>query len=189
MTKVALSNLLVDSRLSLRYHGGHCCGVKHLASFEGIKPDSLLSEVSLGDPMFLTSTGFYYLLPGAWQNSARTFPREIAVLRLYRILDYAVNISSAQRIEVTLIERQKEQWEPILLEMGFKQVGEDTLNSNTGQLISTYWLVYSNSRTKKRLPALTETLGKNWAKVNKEQMALQKKYEDSLTKASPAPFF
>lgn len=174
--------------MCVRPHGGHCCGVKHIASFEGMRPKTILQDVtkarSRSDfPFGGASPGHnayypgYFIIHSGYSNTEVVLPEEPAAVRLLRLLDWCTSQWWAQRLEVTLIPRQRADWEPVLLDLGFKLVGGDpTRNSNTHNKIYTYWLVYDQKDENLKLPNMVETYGPKYGlKIEKEKKAPPKK--------------
>lgn len=160
---------------TIRYHGGACCGIKHIASLEGYNPTTQMSTFTEGDRKYYgTDTGFIHLTPGSYLPSGSDFPelpKEVAALRLFRLIDILTNAMAAHRIEITLIQRQKPVWEQILFNIGFKEIGQHK-NSNSGNIVTTYWLVYDQNVPELKLPRLLETLG---VEYGYEKKAVKKK--------------
>jgi len=182
-----MSSEVYSCSMSLRYHGGSCCGSKHIAPFEGYGPKDILAALSVGaaSSQYPSNGGTYHLFPGQY---SRTYdlplPEEPAARRLYRILDLCVKVSLAQRIEVTLVDFQLKDWREVLEECGFKLTSEHR-NGNTYRTIYTFHLVYDTKATDTSLHPPKDGYLKAYGdkyKVKKDPP------KASAKKSAPAPF-
>jgi len=124
-------------QMKLFFHGGKCCGIKHIEGFNAT-PDSLVCAEEEGhfrdnDSMgWDVTTEYPFFTAGA--------PEETGRERLDRYLNYLLEHRPGGIVEVVLVHYQKEMWHDLLTEKGFKIVSQ-TLNSNSSNVIYVYHLI------------------------------------------------
>jgi hypothetical protein len=129
--------------MKITFHGGECCGVKHISGFSH-DPTSKLEAYINPKPF----SGAHPDQNGASVNSAKNFfygeaPKETEVERLDRYIAYLDKVRPFGVIEIVLCDYKKswldqtKDWAPILLERGFVLV-TDCINSNSGNRIYIY---------------------------------------------------
>lgn len=138
--------------MNIRFHGGHCCGIKHIDNL-GYNPDCIIS-LKKGQP-FRTRDEYAHdydndddynpdLDGDCFESSSDFFteeaPKETAKERFLRLVDFIYRKrGSSQLIEVTIMTEEdswlcQSRWVPVLEDAGFKVVSEFR-NVNSGNFI------------------------------------------------------
>lgn len=118
----------------LVYHGGNCCGVRHVYSM-GADPTSLILPKKASEP-------FNSQRPYVVQNLyTRERPAETRLQRLEAYLEFQRAEQDAGIIEIILSSNQAVGWHDSLIALGFKEVSRHR-NSNSGNDILIYHLCY-----------------------------------------------
>lgn len=137
----------------LSYHGGGCCGVKHIWGFYH-NPKTIISAIGK-----LPSPG-----QAAWYQKKSFFfepvPAETGIERLDRYLKHMEKTQPGALIEIFLAEYKHDKgicqishgWPEVLLERGFV-ASEPFVNSNTNNLITRYTLVTTKDKSKAKAQA------------------------------------
>ncbi len=140
----------------LSYHGGACCGIKHIHDM-GTNPNSLCKALDEQDEHSLDMYGFtmYTVRPDKnfhWEKA----PEEKKVDRLDRYLNFLRKHRPKTLVEICLIEKSpnysfsvQTAWFPILEERGFKKVRR-FINGNTGKTIAVFHLDLGKKVIKKK---------------------------------------
>lgn len=125
----------------LSYHGGHCCGVKHIWNFP-TKPESNVASL---EECPLASKDHYM------RFANKAYPQEKAIERLDRYIEHMRIHQPKGLIEIFLIKHshpiydQLTGWKDVLLERGFV-ASEPFQNSNTNNWITMFTLVVGQAR-------------------------------------------
>lgn len=128
--------------LKLVFHGGECCGMKHIFGFYGNKPNS--PQPAIEKLVKANKHDFYGIsvrsdLPFFSEHA----PEETTLERLDRYLDFLRRNRPSGIVEVCLGDwnciPQKTHWHEPLTERGFKLVNEN-FNSNSGNEFQVYHL-------------------------------------------------
>lgn len=169
--------MIGHDEMVLRYHAGHCCGVKTIEGFwrnpaDNVRAlfkytpsktvpgstcvryqDDWVEELrhnhdKRGNP--ITSTDrFYY----------EERPREPAIERLKVYLDYLAKVRPSGMVDCYLVDSQVRLWDKTLKDLGFTVVNR-WKNSNSGGYISCYQLCYgqpAEKSAKKVVPSFAST--------------------------------
>ena len=142
----------------ITFHGGRCCGIKHIHNL-GFSPAFVQPELKAQHregtkPYDPTKDGddwkaSYHL---NWFDEAA--PQESSTNRLKRYLDFIKKYSPGCVVEIVLMSgatafNQIKNWGPVLESLGFREVGGEFKNSNSGRLLQIYHLVFQNGVTVK----------------------------------------
>lgn len=104
--------------VALNHHGGSCCGISHIYSFPRFMPSGTDSRyIKNADEAEMRVR---FLISKYWADSSRKLTKDKN--RLY---------------EAVLEEKQRKQWEPVLLNIGFECVSEFT-NTNSNHRVYVY---------------------------------------------------
>lgn len=138
----------------LSYHGGGCCGVKHIWNFpaDPKTPISALNECRIGEQPYKR---FF----------SKAAPSETAIARLDRYIKYMHEVAPGNLIEIFLAEYKNNRpmcqishgWPEALLERGFV-ASEPFVNSNTNNLITPYTLVLVKGKSNVKQAPLRQTI-------------------------------
>lgn len=138
----------------LSYHGGGCCGVKHIWNFPADPKTTIaaLNECSIGEQPYKR---FF--------NKAA--PSETALARLDRYIEHMHKAAPGNLIEIFLAEYKGNKpmcqvshgWPAALEERGFV-ASEPFVNSNTNNLITRYTLVLVKGKSNVKQTSLRETI-------------------------------
>jgi hypothetical protein len=142
----------------ITFHGGRCCGIKHIhnlgASPAFFQPELKAQEREGNKPYDPTKEGddwdASYKLN--WFDEAA--PQETSTDRLKRYLDFIKKYSPGCVVEIVLVSsgpyyKQVDHWGPVLKSFGFREVGGQFENSNTGAFLQIYHLVFQNGEVVK----------------------------------------
>lgn len=148
--------------LNLSFHGGECCGIKTIAGFGlygGDTQPALKSEEASNPDRYgrsvTSSTNAFY----------KEAPSESTEERFKRYIEFCKEWRPQGCIEVALARSpydscdswsQIKLWEPLLFEHGFKVTVPEFLNSNSGNYVQIYHLVYDATKEKPAAPAPAE---------------------------------
>jgi len=130
--------------LTMHCHGGKCCGISHIQGFQGNPKYSSYEQVTVlrkdanvadSERCMNPGTNLYY----------GPLPSETNEKRFLRYLKFIKKLQPKGLVEVTLVSYQKKDWDEILTREGFKIVTE-FLNSNSGNTVSVYHLVYPEKK-------------------------------------------
>lgn len=125
----------------LSYHGGGCCGVKHIWNFP-TKPE--IEVNALGECIIADKNNYM-------RFANKAYPREKAIERLDRYIKLMEKTQPKGLIEIFLIKHshpvydQLTGWKDVLLERGFV-AGEPFQNSNTKNWITMFTLAVGQAR-------------------------------------------
>lgn len=128
------------SYLLMRYHGGYCCGIKHIHGF-GMNIARKEPEINSKPVPLEGGTYIVNIRADKWGSplTKEPIPEESTVERLDRYLKWCEEQHRFGVTEATLTAGQAKVWEEILLQRGFKKVTE-CLNSNSCNRICIYHL-------------------------------------------------
>ena len=134
--------------MSLVYHGGRCCGVKHIYHLghdkKGIEPKLKKLPTTRGMDLCETSNAGRFFWPKA--------PRETALNRLIRYVEFTKEQRPQGCIEIILDEEQEYEWEDVLIkDLGFKMVTE-FVNSSTYETLRVYHRTYNHESNRIIIP-------------------------------------
>lgn len=124
-------------QMKLFFHGGKCCGIKHIEGFDAV-PDSLVRAEE--EEFFRNFDSMGWDVTTEYPFFTAGAPEEPARERLDRYLNYLLEHRPGGIVEVVLSHHQKERWHDILTEKGFKIVSQ-ALNSNSSNVIYVYHLI------------------------------------------------
>lgn len=140
--------------MNLYFHGGRCCGIKTIAGFMpqrsskyGEKDEfKYLSLTAKGEKNNSDAHGHDVETKKPFFTDAA--PEETTEPRLDRLIKFCKERRPKGAIEVALAEggsyyEQNTDFGPLLLERGFIQTVPPFLNSNSGNVIYIYHLVYN----------------------------------------------
>jgi len=144
--------------MELLYHGGKCCGVKTLEGFWNSPKDQLQPLDSPRNPGGMSEW--------CWESRANSDkhghdvrsdvpfyheqrPKETAVERLDAYLEHLVKVRPEGMVEALLVASQWRSWHKTLIERNF-HVSCEFKNSNSGELIRCYQLLYGESNEARR---------------------------------------
>ena len=117
----------------MTYHGGRCCGIKHIWGMTNEPAQILTPQAALND------SGI------GWSHSQYSHPRpkEAASDRLDALVDFARCNWPEHIIEVVVADtgytKQAQNWSDALIERGFKEVNRN-INSNSTNTVVVYHL-------------------------------------------------
>lgn len=120
--------------LSIRNHGGKCCGIKHIEGFHAnplnMQPpiDNLFMEpVTAASSCNNPGKEYFYL----------EAPQESGIDRLQRFMDFLKEKVPGHLIEIVLLDWQRDQWKKELKKHDFIEVNRFN-NSNSGSWLTVY---------------------------------------------------
>lgn len=122
--------------LTIRCHGGQCCGIKHIEGFNSMvqQPAITTTYRRMGRAMQSKNAGKEFFSGNA--------PIESTEDRLKRFLDYIKEEQPKGIVEVVLVNWQIALYKKILLNLGFKEVTPrgGVQNSNSGNNLYVFHL-------------------------------------------------
>lgn len=132
-------------------HGGKCCGIKTIYEL-GYDPDETLGAYN-GTGKADNSDRYYNTVSSAQSFFTENAPAESRLERLDRFIEFTKRRRPRHLIEITLGAGTKgdqtKTWEEPLLERGFKLVNTFK-NSNSGNIVNVYHLVYDETDKAKK---------------------------------------
>jgi hypothetical protein len=157
--------------MHLRYHAGHCCGVKTIEGFYSGPDDSLIKMEAYVPSVTLPGYGDRYHVQSLKESEkeftytkfdksglpvtsmdrfyVRERPQEPARDRLKAYLDYLKEVRPEGMVDCYLIDTQVTKWHAELTKHGFKAVNR-WRNSNSHYYITCYQLCYGQPKKQKK---------------------------------------
>ena len=126
--------------MQIHFHGGECCGVKHITGFYSQPNDTAYPKPET-DKRNHDANGDN--VRSDWDFCWEPLPNQTYRERLVAYINFLKRVRPSGAIELTLTGCQLNiyGWAPILAELGFKKVVE-FWNSNSGDRVSIFYLVY-----------------------------------------------
>lgn len=126
--------------LEIKFHGGECCGIKHITGFWGNPSDKHLAKAESKKRLNDASGDS---VQSDWNFCWEALPQQTYKERLVAYIDFLKKARPSGLIEVSLtpIQLVLYGWAPVLDELGFKKMCE-FWNSNSAEKISVFFLVY-----------------------------------------------
>lgn len=146
--------------MELVCHGGNCCGVKTIKGFT-FGPEYNECPVIKKSPNNKDKCGHHVSSAESFFTDAA--PAETSLSRLKRFLEFLKRERPEGLVEAYLIRNQVNLWDKHLKDLGFK-TDKPFKNSNSGNLITRYWLVMK--------PEAKPKLGKQQAPL-REMIAIE----------------
>lgn len=183
----------------LTYHGGKCCGVKHIMGLSN-KPSEMAWEKNEATPaerakINISSDAFGNHVSSADNRFFDGAPAETYGNRLRRIIRYVARYRPSGIIEVVIAYRKDKDgnndmgwrsqapWIPELEKIGFRHVTE-ALNSNSGQYCNIWHLV--TLKGKIQMPDGTEVDPETFKLRPSKEETLKEKAKKGVSAASAA---
>lgn len=158
------------AKLNLYFHGGMCCAIKTIAGFPYYAAETgYKAQSSKTKSKRLNNDRNGHHVTSETPFFTGEAPRESTEDRLDRLIKWCKEERPQGCIEVALARSnygdwdQNKLWGPLLEEHGFKVTVPEFLNSNSGNFVTIYHLVYDATKEKKaeKTATLANPFGRN----------------------------